>query len=383
MHHNDDNGSFNSHFFSLHAGRILEKEKSSSPSNEPSISPSVSNIPSTIPSNVPSTLWPTDKPSSFFVFVPDPDIEYGSGSGGLPPPTGGAMGHYGEEDEPEQYFPTASPNEPLHSQNEYDTAPDFSDWDDFFESKSLHNLNEIMEDYSVAISYSGSRFYGTIIRPDAKLDDIFHPDYHAFWSQSFDMNRTFIISDTTAESSPVGVDFYEMRRRTASSMQDSNVQFSYGPYGALIPLMDYQGTGFFHCLHETDAPSTSPSSSRGPTTTPSSCFLVEISIMFDEHPDQISWTLIQFASADEEPFDEAIPIESSSYDSQPPRSSANQTICLPEGLYEFLISDSKGNGLSYGGYRGNYSLRYDGITIASGEGSFQYKESTKFTIPLG
>ena len=129
---------------------------------------------------------------------------------------------------------------PLHTQNEYDTAPDFADWDDFFESPTMHDLNDIIEDYSVVISFIGSRFYATMVDPESDLYDLFPEDYHAFWSQAFDVNRTFIISDTTFASSPVGVDFYEMRRRIVNSMHDQNIQFSYGPFGALIPLMSYE-----------------------------------------------------------------------------------------------------------------------------------------------
>ena len=128
----------------------------------------------------------------------------------------------------------------VHTQNEYDEAPDFADWDDFFESTALHDLDDVLEDYSVVISYSGSRFYGTIIDPDASIDDIFPLDYHGFWSQSFDVNRTFIISDTTFASTPVGIDFFEMRRRVKNPLLNKNIDFSYGPYGALIPLMDYE-----------------------------------------------------------------------------------------------------------------------------------------------
>lgn len=139
------------------------------------------------------------------------------------------------------YQPTPLPTEPLHKQEVYETAPDFADYDDFFESKPLHDgLEEILEDYSVVISYSGSRFYGTIVAPDASLDRLYPPDYHAFWSESFDVNRTFIISETTASSTPVGVDFYEMRRRVFNPMLNPNVEFAYGPYGAQIPMMTYK-----------------------------------------------------------------------------------------------------------------------------------------------
>lgn len=120
------------------------------------------------------------------------------------------------------------------------TFPDFADWDDFFESPALHDgLEVLLEDFEVVLSYTGSRFYGTIIEPNSTLDELFPADYHAFWSESFDADRTFIISDTTFAESPVGIDFFEMRRRN-NNLQNPNVQFSYGPYGALIPLMNYE-----------------------------------------------------------------------------------------------------------------------------------------------
>jgi len=107
-------------------------------------------------------------------------------------------------------------------------------------STTRHDLEEILEDYSVVISYTGSRFYATIIQPDASLDELFPSDYHAFWSQAFNVNRTFIISDSTFSSSPVSVDFFEMRRRVVNPLLNPNVKFSYGPFGAQIPLMSYE-----------------------------------------------------------------------------------------------------------------------------------------------
>jgi len=70
------------------------------------------------------------------------------------------------------------PDEPVHSQNDYDTAPDFADWDDFFESPGLHDLSNILKNYSVVISYTGSRFYGTIVDPNTSVDELFPQDYH-------------------------------------------------------------------------------------------------------------------------------------------------------------------------------------------------------------
>ena len=72
-------------------------------------------------------------------------------------------------------------------------------------------------------------------------------EYHAFWDNAFSGgksdNSTFLISAPALDTlDPAGVDFYEMCRRNIP-----NSTFAYGPMGVLIPLIDYQGSGFFHC----------------------------------------------------------------------------------------------------------------------------------------
>ena len=95
--------------------------------------------------------------------------------------------------------------------------------------------------------------------------------FHAFWSKSAQANPALIISAPTTGGSPVsrelsllllvhldvhklhsfaslkqeGVDFYEMRRRSADVMASNG--YNYGPFGVQIPLVEYEGSGFFHC----------------------------------------------------------------------------------------------------------------------------------------
>jgi len=216
--------------FDMRLYKILERDVSSPPSNQPSNIPSIS-----------TTTLRSEPPISI-------------------PTSGSTLS--------DTLIPSHNPTPPLHTQIDYDTAPDFADWDDFFERQYLHEgMEDLMEDYSVILSYSGSRFYGTIVESNLPLGDLFPLDYHAFWSQSFNVDRTFIISDTTYADTPVGVDFFEMRRRI-NSFLNPNVRFSYGPFGALIPLMEYQGAGFFHCLDVTQHPSSSPSFSIIPSEKP-------------------------------------------------------------------------------------------------------------------
>eukprot|EP00804_Cyclotella_cryptica_P028546 CCRYP_014805-RA/>CCRYP_014805-RA protein AED:0.07 eAED:0.07 QI:185/0.75/0.88/1/1/0.88/9/2294/790 len=75
--------------------------------------------------------------------------------------------------------PTDAPTKPWYIANEYELdVEDFAEHDDFFESKPLHDLDDIMQNYSVVLSFTGSRFYATIVEPDATFNDIFPQDYH-------------------------------------------------------------------------------------------------------------------------------------------------------------------------------------------------------------
>jgi len=81
-------------------------------------------------------------------------------------------------------------------------------------------------------------------------------EYHAFWAKTFtgldkDDNATLIISDPTSSEVPVGVDFYELRRRNSVFAQ-GEYDYDYGPFGVLIPLVGYEGVGLFHCIRDDD-----------------------------------------------------------------------------------------------------------------------------------
>jgi hypothetical protein len=93
-------------------------------------------------------------------------------------------------------------------------------------------------------------FVGDLFPPGLLYEKIDGEDHHAFWDRAFTEpgevdNHTFLISDpTTTQLTPVGVDFYEMRRKNVQL----GFKYDYGPFGVLIPLVDYKGAGFFHCL---------------------------------------------------------------------------------------------------------------------------------------
>ena len=76
-------------------------------------------------------------------------------------------------------------------------------------------------------------------------------EYHAFWDTALsgigvEDNSTFLISEPTFGGSPVNVDFFEMRRRNIV-FDDDVKEYDYDAFGVLIPLVEFEGSGFFHC----------------------------------------------------------------------------------------------------------------------------------------
>ena len=122
--------------------------------------------------------------------------------------------------------------------------------DDFFQyNNESSSFQELMTNYTFVLRYTGLRWYGDLLPPGERFYTKTTPEeYHAFWDNAFSKigendNSTMLISGPSLGLTPVGLDFYEMRRR---SVPDET--FDYGPYGILVPLMDfYAGSGFFHC----------------------------------------------------------------------------------------------------------------------------------------
>ena len=129
----------------------------------------------------------------------------------------------------------------------------------------------------------------------------------------------------------------------------------------------------------TDNPSTSlaPSFTSSPTDT---CYWVVISIYYDyfDFSNEISWKLFRISDSGgdgEELVQSFAPTEK--------LSSYLDSICLPDGSYEFIIFDSAHDGLCCQFFEtGLYSLSLnDGILIREG-GEFESSESTVFSIPF-
>lgn len=100
---------------------------------------------------------------------------------------------------------------------------------------------------------------------------------------------------------------------------------------------------------------------------------VTLTIVLDNYPEETSWEILDGAT---------VVASGGTYGSQPDGSTVTETLCLPDGCYDFVISDVYGDGIccSYG--NGSYTLTDGGSTLASG-GSFGSSETTNFCVGSG
>lgn len=125
--------------------------------------------------------------------------------------------------------------------------------DDFFDIHlEMESFQKLLEDYVFVLKFTGWRWYGQIRPPDTSAKSFVEEEFHAYWDMAFsglgvDDNATVIISapQTHVAASPVGVDFFEMRRRNRAP--PPGVRYDYSPFGVMIPLVNAVGSGYFHC----------------------------------------------------------------------------------------------------------------------------------------
>ena len=112
-------------------------------------------------------------------------------------------------------------------------------------------------------------------------------------------------------------------------------------------------------------------SSCAPCQTGCSDNQVNVSITFDNYPEETAWTLTNSNNQT---------VASGSYSTaNPDGSTISEDLCLPDGCYTFTITDAYGDGIccSYG--NGSYSVTDASGSLASG-GSFASSEATNFCL---
>jgi len=112
---------------------------------------------------------------------------------------------------------------------------------------------------------------------------------------------------------------------------------------------------------------------------------VELSIRFDNYPEETAWTLVDssmnvVASGGFNAAGDAITGYAALGFAD--RSTFAQNLCLPSGQYTFTIYDAYGNGMyTSASVSGNYTVKLGDTVLASGYGNFGAIQETIFIIP--
>ncbi|MBR9913482.1 MAG: T9SS type A sorting domain-containing protein [Algicola sp.] len=98
---------------------------------------------------------------------------------------------------------------------------------------------------------------------------------------------------------------------------------------------------------------------------------VNLSITFDNYPEETAWTLTNSGGQ--------TVASGGTYGSQPDGSTYTESLCLPDGCYTFTITDAYGDGICCAYGNGSYSLTDSSGVLASG-GSFSSSDVTDFCL---
>ncbi|WP_452603064.1 T9SS type A sorting domain-containing protein [Pontimicrobium sp. MEBiC06410] len=98
---------------------------------------------------------------------------------------------------------------------------------------------------------------------------------------------------------------------------------------------------------------------------------IEVSITFDDYPEETGWSINNT---------DGVSVASGTYSvANPDGSTVTETLCLPNGCYNFVITDSYGDGICCDFGNGSYSVTNGEEVLASG-GSFNNTETTNFCV---
>jgi len=98
---------------------------------------------------------------------------------------------------------------------------------------------------------------------------------------------------------------------------------------------------------------------------------INVTITLDDYPEETAWSIVNASGTT---------VASGSYSSaNPDGSTVSETLCLPDGCYDFVITDSYGDGICCAYGNGSYSVTNASGTLASG-GNFNSSETTNFCL---
>jgi hypothetical protein len=116
------------------------------------------------------------------------------------------------------------------------------------------------------------------------------------------------------------------------------------------------------------------SSKQSPTvSSSSSCYPIEVIILYDAFPFGAGYALTEASSVATSfsffPSDDSLAYQYHS-----------QSYCIEQGSYKFTMYDKKGDGLCCTAGNGKYIVSSDGVILAQGS-EFTFKEETLFELP--
>lgn len=112
-------------------------------------------------------------------------------------------------------------------------------------------------------------------------------------------------------------------------------------------------------------------------TTPCSDNELTLTIVLDNYPGETSWEV-------RDANNNVVTSSNGTYSGNAPGSTVTETLCIPNGCYDFIIYDSYGDGICCAYGSGSYDLveNTTGTSLASG-GQFNSSETTNFCVPTG
>ena len=146
---------------------------------------------------------------------------------------------------------------------------------------------------------------------------------------------------------------------------------------SVTPLMESSSSSFKPPKKSSSSPSMSPSnqsSKQSPTvSSSSSCYPIEVIILYDAFPFGTGYALTEASSVATSfsffPSDDSLAYQYHS-----------QSYCIEQGSYKFTMYDKKGDGLCCTAGNGKYIVSSDGVILAQGS-EFTFKEETLFELP--
>ena len=112
---------------------------------------------------------------------------------------------------------------------------------------------------------------------------------------------------------------------------------------------------------------------NGTSCSGTACHDVTVTVNLDNYPAETAWEIRNTENT-------VIISSNGTYSAEPQNSTVSQTVCLPEGCYDFVITDSYGDGICCAYGDGSYQLTDPSGNVVAEGGQFTSSETTNFCV---